>query len=89
MNPRRTTAVGLQGFFEELFPGVAYEKLSGVRESQPGLRVQANRVFAARSAVLYQISTEFAAKQQVDMERSRNDMEEHLSVCSFAAEVRI
>jgi hypothetical protein len=56
-----------------------------------------NRVFesklteylAARSAVLYQISTEFAAKQQVDMERARNDMEEHLSVCSFAAEVRI
>jgi len=39
--------------------------------------------------VLYQISTEFAAKQQVDMERARNDMEEHLSVCSFAAEVRI
>jgi len=45
--------------------------------------------FAARSAVLSQISTEFAAKQQVDMERARNDMEEHLSVCSFAAEVRI
>jgi hypothetical protein len=39
--------------------------------------------------VLYQISTEFAAKQQVDMERARNGMEEHLSVCSFAAEVRI
>ena len=44
---------------------------------------------AARSAVLYRISTEFAAKQQVDMERARNDMEEHPSVCSFAAEVRI
>lgn len=47
------------------------------------------RYLAARSAVLYRISTEFAAKQQVDMERARNDMEEHLSVCSFAAEVRI
>jgi hypothetical protein len=40
---------------------------------------------AARSAVLYHISTEFAAKQQVDMERAKNDMEEHLSICSFAA----
>jgi hypothetical protein len=43
---------------------------------------------AARSAVLYQISTEFAAKQQVDMERAKNDMEEHLSTCSFAADMR-
>jgi hypothetical protein len=43
---------------------------------------------AARSAVLYQISTEFAAKQQVDMERAKNDMEDHQSICSFAAEVR-
>ncbi len=43
---------------------------------------------AARSAALYRISTEFAAKQQVDMERARNDMEEHLSICSFAVEVR-
>jgi hypothetical protein len=40
---------------------------------------------AARSAVLYQISTEFAARQQVDMERAKNDVEEHLSICSFAA----
>ena len=39
---------------------------------------------AARSAVLYRISTEFAARQQVDMERARNDMEEHMSTCVFA-----
>jgi hypothetical protein len=43
---------------------------------------------AARSTVLYQVSTEFAAKQQVDMERAKNDMEEHLSICSFAADMR-
>ena len=55
-----------------------------------------NRVFesrltgylAARSAVLYRISTEFAAKKQVDMERAKNDMEEHLSICSFASTPR-
>ena len=39
---------------------------------------------AARSAVLYRINTEFAAKQQVDMERAKNDMEEHLLACPFA-----
>ncbi len=55
-----------------------------------------NRVFefklteylAARSAVLYRISTEFAARQQVEMERAKNDMEEHLSICSFAGKLR-
>jgi len=39
---------------------------------------------AARCAVLYRINTEFAARQQVDMERAKNDMEEHLLTCPFA-----
>lgn len=42
----------------------------------------------ARSAVLYRISTEFAARQQVDMERAKNDMAEHLSRCSFATKLQ-
>jgi hypothetical protein len=54
-----------------------------------------NRVFesklteyiAARSAVLYRISTEFAAKQ-VDMERAKNDVEEHLLICPSATKLR-
>jgi hypothetical protein len=44
--------------------------------------------FAARSAVLYRISTEFAAKQQVDMERAKNDMKEHVLICPLVAKVR-
>jgi len=56
-----------------------------------------NRVFesklteylAARSAVLYQISTEFAAKQQVDMERAKSAMEDHQSTCSFTSTLRV
>jgi hypothetical protein len=40
---------------------------------------------AARSAVLYRINTEFAAKQQVDMERAKNEMEEHLLTCPSPA----
>jgi hypothetical protein len=42
------------------------------------------KYLAARSAVLYRINPEFAAKQQVDMERAKNDMEEHLLTCPFA-----
>jgi hypothetical protein len=55
-----------------------------------------NRVFkseltkylVARSAAFYRISTEFAAKRQVDMERAKNDMEEHLLICRFATKAR-
>jgi hypothetical protein len=36
----------------------------------------------ARSSAFYQVSTELAAKKKVDMERARNDMEEHQFICS-------
>jgi hypothetical protein len=58
------------------------ENLNRVYESR------LTRYVAARSAALYRISTEFAAKQQVDMERAKNDMEEHLLICPFVAKVR-
>jgi hypothetical protein len=51
-----------------------------------------NRVFGlrfahyteARSAAFYRVSTELAAKTQVDMERAKVDLQEHQAVCSFA-----
>jgi len=46
-----------------------------------------NGYLAARSAVLYRISTEFAAKQQVDMERAKDDMEEHRLSCHSATKL--
>ena len=69
------------GLFHELVPGgpltncLACENLNRVYESK------LTKYLAARSAVLYRISTEFAAKQQVDMERAKNDLEEHLLIC--------
>jgi hypothetical protein len=42
----------------------------------------------ARSAVYHRISTELAARKNVDMERARNDMEEHKLVCVSAAKLR-
>jgi len=37
---------------------------------------------AARSADFYRISAEIAAKEQVDMERARIDLQEHQAICS-------
>jgi hypothetical protein len=39
---------------------------------------------AARSAPFCQVSTKIAARKRVDMERAKNDMEEHLLACPFA-----
>jgi len=36
----------------------------------------------ARSAVFYQVCTELAAKKKVDMERAKNDLEEHQLICN-------
>jgi hypothetical protein len=38
----------------------------------------------ARSAAYYRVSTELAAKKNVDMERARNDLEEHQTICASA-----
>jgi hypothetical protein len=42
-----------------------------------------NKYVEARSAAYYRVSTELAAKKNVDMERARNDLEEHQLVCVF------
>jgi hypothetical protein len=38
----------------------------------------------ARAAPFYRISTELAARMQVDMERARTSIQEHRSTCHFA-----
>jgi len=47
-----------------------------------------SKYIEARSAAYYRVSTELAAKKNVDMERARNDLKEHQLRCVFAAEVR-
>ena len=37
----------------------------------------------ARAAPFYRVSTELAARKQVDMERARNDLGEHQLICAF------
>jgi hypothetical protein len=41
----------------------------------------------ARFAAFYQVSTELAAQKKVDMERARNDLEEHQLICPLASRV--
>jgi hypothetical protein len=38
----------------------------------------------ARSSAFYRVSSRFAALKNVDMERAKNDLEEHRLVCVFA-----
>ena len=38
----------------------------------------------ARAAAFYRVSTELAARKQVDMERARGDLEEHLRAWHYA-----
>jgi hypothetical protein len=42
----------------------------------------------ARSAAYYRVSTELAAYKNVDMERAKNDLEEHQSICVSVPKVR-
>jgi len=47
-----------------------------------------SKYIEARSAAYYRVSTELAAKNNVDLERARNDLEEHQVICASAHEVR-
>jgi hypothetical protein len=49
-----------------------------------GLRLTLASYRKARSAAFYRVCTDIAAKKEVDMERAKNDLQEHRLVCSFA-----
>lgn len=44
-----------------------------------------SKYFEARSAAYFQVSTELAAKENVDMERAKIDLEQHQLACVSAA----
>jgi len=45
-------------------------------------RFKLTKYVDACAAAFYRVSKEFAAKSQVDMERAKNDVEEHMLVCA-------
>ena len=53
------------------------------------LEFRLNEYVEARSSAYRRVSTEFAAKKNVDMERAKYDLEEHRAVCASYAERRL
>ena len=51
------------------------------RELRQALDFKSIKYIEARASSYYRVSTELAAHKNVDMERSRNDLEEHQLVC--------
>jgi hypothetical protein len=50
-------------------------------ELEQAFESRLSEYIGARSAAYYRVSTEVAARKNVDMERARNDLEEHRLVC--------
>jgi hypothetical protein len=65
---------------EETLEGLPMDCLKCTNLEQ-ALEFRLRKYSEARSAPFYQVSTELAAKKKVDMERARNDMEEHQLTC--------
>ena len=51
------------------------------------LKAALARYTEARSSAFFRVSTEFAAMNQVDMERAKTSIQEHKLACPFAAQV--
>ena len=51
------------------------------------LKAALARYIEARSSAYFRVSTEFAAMNQVDMERAKTSIQEHQLACPFAAQV--
>jgi len=57
------------------------------RYLEQALKSDLGKYIEARSAAYYRVCTKLAAIRNVDMERAKNALEEHLLVCVSAAEV--
>ena len=53
------------------------------------LKFRLSEYVEARSSAYYQVSTEIAAKKNVDMERARYDLEEHRAVYAPYAQQKL
>ena len=51
------------------------------------LKTALAKYIEARSSAFYRVSTEFAAMNQVDMERAKTSIQDHKLACRFAAQV--
>jgi hypothetical protein len=59
------------------------------KELLGALEFRRNEYVEARSSAYYRVSTEVAAKKNVDMERARYDLEEHRELCASYADRKL
>jgi hypothetical protein len=57
------------------------------RDLERAFKARHSEYLGARSAVSYRVSTKLAAYKNVDMERAKNELEEHQLVCASAVKV--
>jgi len=58
------------------------------RDLERAFQSRLDKYIESRSAAFYRVSTELAAKKQVDMERAKTDLQEHQLMCPFPANVK-
>ena len=63
-------------------------KCSDCKSLEGVFELSLERYVAACAAAFYRVSTEFAARKNVDMERAKNDLEEHRRLCALIEEVK-
>ncbi len=54
------------------------------KELKRDLQFRRSAYIEARTAAYYRVSTQLAASKNVDMERAKNGLEEHQSICVSA-----
>jgi len=59
------------------------------KELSDAFEFRRNEFVEARSSAYYRVSTQLAAKRNVDMERARYDKEEHRAVCVSYAQQKL
>ena len=58
------------------------------RDLEQAFKARLSEYIAARSSAYFRVSRKLAALKNVDMERAKNDLEEHQLVCVSAAAVK-
>ena len=58
------------------------------RNLEEAFESRLSKYIEACSAAYYRVSTQLAAKKNVDMERARYDLEEHQFICVYAIAVK-
>lgn len=69
----------------ETCQGSELDQLSVCKDLKRAFESRRRDYIAACSSVYSRVSTELAAYKNVEMERAKNGLEEHQSVCVFAA----